>query len=115
MWPRVSEFFLGAWLMLSPMIFAGTRAVDSFALRDLSAGALIAVLALLSFWTRTARAHLVTAGVALGLFGAAYFGWPRPGPPAAQNDIITALLLLMLAIVPNNANDPPPAWSAGRR
>lgn len=110
MWPRVSELFLGAWLMLSPLIFADTRAIESFATRDVLVGAGIATLSLLSFWERTARAHLMTAAVSLVLLAVAYFGWPRPGPPAAQNEIATSLLILMLAIIPNNANSPPHSW-----
>jgi hypothetical protein len=110
MWPRVSELFLGGWLMLSPLIFAGTVQSASFAVRDVVLGGVVAVLSLLSFWPRTSRAHLVTAALALALCGAAYFGWPRPGPPGAQNEIAIGLLLLMLAIIPSHANRPPISW-----
>jgi hypothetical protein len=115
MWPRVSELFFGAWLMLSPLIFAGTPAIESFATRDLLAGAAIVTLSVLSFWGRTPHAHLISAAAALVLLAVAYVGSPRPGPPAAQNEIATALLILMLAIVPNRANDPPEPWRSARR
>jgi hypothetical protein len=110
MWARVSELCLGVWLTLSPLIFAGTPAIESFASRDVLLGSLFALLSLLSFWPRTAHAHLMTAALSLVLLAVAYFGWSRPGPPGAQNEITTALLLLMLAIVPNHANDPPQPW-----
>jgi SPW repeat len=110
MWARVAELMLGVWLVISPLVFRGTESVDSFAVRDLSFGAAVIALSLLSFWTHTRWAHLITAvlAVALGLMG--YFGSERPGPPAAQNEIAIGMLLLLLAIVPNQANQPPPAW-----
>jgi hypothetical protein len=110
MWARVAELMLGAWLMISPLVFRGTASADSFVMRDLSCGAAVIALSLLSFWTRTGWAHLITAAlaVALGLMG--YLGSDRPGPPAAQNEIMIGMLLLLLAIVPNEANQPPPAW-----
>ena len=110
MWPRVAELMLGAWLMVSPLVFRGTPAVETFALRDLLFGAAVIVLSLLSFWRRTAAAHLVTAALAVVLGGLAYLGSERPGPPAAQNEITLALLLVLLAILPNDTNLPPRAF-----
>lgn len=110
MWPRVSELFLGGWLMVSPLVFRATAGAESFVGRDLIVGMVVVLLSLMSFWRRPARAHLLTAVLSVGLWGMAYFGWPRPGPPAAQNEIATALFLLMLAIIPNNANRPPVEW-----
>ena len=110
MWPRICELLLGAWLMLTPLIFAGTDAVDAFAWRDVVAGGTIIGLSLLSFWRRTHWAHLVTGAVALALGLAAYFGGARPGPPAAQNEIAVAFALLLFAIIPNEATQPPRPW-----
>jgi hypothetical protein len=115
MWPRVVELMLGLWLVLSPFIFRGTESVEAFAAIDMTAGACVVILSLLSFWRRAEWAHLGTALLALALGTYAYFGWERPGPPAAQNEISVALILLLLAIVPNEASRPPKPWrrSAG--
>lgn len=110
MWPRVVELMLGGWLILSPLIFRGTESVEAFATRDVTAGSAIVVLSLLSFWHRTARVHLCTAALALGLGLYAYLIWPRPGPPAAQNEIAVAMLLVLFAIIPNEATTPPAGW-----
>ena len=110
MWARVAELMIGVWLVLSPFIFRGTESLEHFIVIDISVGSIVVVLSLLSFWDRTAWAHFGTAllALALGLF--AYFGWERPGPPAAQNEITVALLLLLLAIIPNEASEPPKPW-----
>ena len=110
MWPRLTELLLGAWLVLTPVIFAGTERVDAFAPRDVGAGVAVIILSFLSFWRRAAWAHLVTAVVALALGLAGYFSGARPGPPAAQNEITIALALLLLAIIPNEATQPPRPW-----
>jgi hypothetical protein len=110
MWPRVAELMIGLWLVLSPLIFRNTEAVEQFAAVDVSAGAAVVILSLLSFWHRAEWAHLGTARLALGLGAFAYFAWERPGPPAAQNEIFVALLLLLLAIIPNEASQPPKPW-----
>lgn len=110
MWPRIAELLLGLWLVLTPAIFAGTAAIESFAWRDVAAGLTITALSALSFWRHMAWAHLVTGLVALGLGVVAYFGAERPGPPAAQNEIAVALTLLLFAIVPDDATQPPTPW-----
>lgn len=110
MWPRTAELMIGAWLILSPLVFRGTESVDRFVAIDLAAGSAVVVFSLLSFWRPAERAHLLTAALAIGLGAVAYFGWERPGPPAAQNEITVALLLVLLAIVPNEANEPPEPW-----
>jgi hypothetical protein len=110
MWPRTAELMIGFWLILSPLIFRGTESVEQFASRDVAAGAAVVILSLLSFWRPTEWAHLLTGAVALVLGVAGYFGWERPGPPAAQNEITVALLLVLLAIVPNDASQPPRPW-----
>jgi hypothetical protein len=110
MWARVSEMMLGFWLCISPFVFRGTASVDRFVALDLATGAAVVVLSLASFWRRARLAHLATAALALWLGLQAYFTWERPGPPAAQNEIIVAMLLLILAIIPNDASDPPRPW-----
>ena len=115
MWARVVEVLAGVWLMMTPLVFAGTESVEAFVRRDVGAGLAIVALSLLSFWRRTPWAHLVTAVVALALGFAAYFGWSRPGPPAAQNEIAVALTLILFAIVPNEATQPPGPWRNAAR
>ena len=110
MWPRVAELMIGLWLILSPLIFRGTNAVEQFAPLDVTAGAAVVIFSLLSFWDRTEWAHFGTALLAIGLGAFAYLAWERPGPPAAQNEIFVALLLLLLAIIPNEASRPPKPW-----
>lgn len=110
MWARVAELMIGIWLTLSPFILRHTESLEHFVVIDVAAGSAVVILSLLSFWDRTARAHLVTAALALGLGLFAYFGWDRPGPPAAQNEITVAMLLLLLAIIPNEATRPPKPW-----
>lgn len=110
MWPRVVELMTGLWLCMSPLIFRRTEAIDQFVAVDLSVGAAVVALSLLSFWSLTARAHLLTAVLAVGLGGLAYAGWERPGPPAAQNELVVALILLLFGIIPNDCNQPPDTW-----
>lgn len=110
MWPRVIELALGCWLVLSPFIFRGTATAGDYAINDVICGALAVILSLLSFWSPARRAHLVTLalGMWLALFG--YFSAERPGPPAAQNDLVVGLLLVILAIIPTEASEPPVPW-----
>lgn len=110
MWPRVTELMLGLWLVLAPLVFRDTEAIEQFLVRDVAAGSAVVLFSLLSFWRRTEWAHFGTAILALLLGLSAYFGWTRPGPPAAQNEITLALCLLLLAIVPNEASRPPKPW-----
>jgi hypothetical protein len=110
MWPRVVELTLGCWLVISPFIFRGTPAVGDYFVNDIVCGALAVILSLLCFWAPTRRAHLATLalGVWLAMFG--YFSAERPGPPAAQNDLVIGLLLLIFAIIPTEASEPPIPW-----
>ena len=50
------------------------------------------------------------AEFSLWLTGHGYFSAVRPGPPAAQNEIMVGLMLLVLAIIPNEASEPPVPW-----
>ena len=110
MWPRVIEGMLGCWLLVTPLVFRGTPAVEDYTTSALVSGAVIIVMALLSFWEPTRLARFVTLGVSLWLALHGYFAAERPGPPAAQNEIMIGLTLLLMAIIPNEASRPPRAW-----
>lgn len=110
MWPRVVEVMLGAWLLVSPFVFRGTARLEDYVLTQVTAGAIIAVASLLSFWPPAASARLVTLATTLALTAHGYFAAPRPGPPAAQNEIMVGLTLLLFAILPNETNRPPDEW-----
>jgi len=114
MWARICEVHLGAWLVLSPLVFRGTDRVEQFVWIVIASGTAVTALALLSFSRRFAWAHLVAFALAIGLALFGYFGYERPGPPAAENLITTALLLMLFTIVPNDASVPPPAWRERR-
>ena len=113
MWARVAEVLLGAWLCLSPLVFRGTDAIEEFVSTDLVIGSTVVVLSLLSFWSRTGGAHLLTAALGLAFGAYAYAGWERPGPPAAQNELMVGLVLMLLGIIPNDCNEPPASWRPG--
>lgn len=117
MWPRTIELMLGAWLLVSPFVFAGTTAADSYTATTVACGALVVLLSLLAFWEPCRLAHVGTLLVALGLAGHGYFAAARPGPPAAQNELMIGLLLLLFVILPSETNQPPRPWRAplGRR
>jgi hypothetical protein len=110
MWPRVVEVTLGCWLLVAPFVFRDTPAIDSYSTNAIASGALVVVASLLSFWSRLRLAHLVTLGVALWLALHGYFSAPRPGPPAAQNELALGLTLLLFAILPNEINAVPRPW-----
>ena len=110
MWPRVIEAMLGCWLLVSPFVFRGTDAVDDYTTSALVSGGLIIAMSLLSFWEPGRLARFGTLGVSLWLTAHGYFGAERPGPPAAQNEIMIGLTLLLLAVIPNEASQPPRPW-----
>ena len=110
MWPRVIEGMLGCWLLVTPLVFRGTAAVEDYTTSALVSGAVVIVMALLSFWEPTRLARFATLGVSLWLALHGYFAAERPGPPAAQNEIMIGLTLLLFAIIPNDASQPPTAW-----
>ena len=109
MWPRVVECMLGCWLAISPFIFA-TGGGWERAFELLVCGTAVIVLSLVSFWRPLGWTHFLVGPVAIWLFASGYFAAPRPGPPAAQNEIVVALLLLMLFLIPNEASEPPLSW-----
>ena len=110
MWPRVIEGMLGCWLLVTPFVFRGTTAVEDYTTSALFSGAIVIVMAVLSFWRPARFARFGTLGVSLWLALHGYFAAERPGPPAAQNEIMIGLTLLLFAIIPNEASRPPAAW-----
>jgi hypothetical protein len=107
MWARDAEVALGAWLAAAPLVL-GHR--GSLAFHDLACGTAIAALALLSYWKRARRAHLLELAIAAWLVA---FGWIAAADGAgasAQNHAVVGLVLAMLAIVPSEANRPPRGW-----
>jgi len=113
MWARVVELMLGAWLVLSPLIFRNTTDVSEYVVNDVVCGSLVVTLALMCFWPPLQRANVATLLVAVWLVGHGYFSAERPGPPAAQNEIVLGLLLLVFAIIPSEALSPPRPWRRG--
>lgn len=110
MWPRVMEGMLGCWMLATPLVFRGTTAVGDYTASALGSGAIVIVMALLSFWEPARLARFATLAASLWLAFHGYFAAERPGPPAAQNEIMIGLTLLLLAIIPNEASQPPRAW-----
>lgn len=110
MWARVSELMLGAWLVISLFVFRDTPHLERYVANDMICGSLAILFSVLCFWEPTRRAHLATfaLGAWLALFG--YFSADRPGPPAAQNDLVVGLLLMIFAVVPTEASRPPIPW-----
>jgi hypothetical protein len=109
MWARVVETMLACWLAISPLVFHRGDATATLWCIDLAAAALVAVLALASYWPPTRHAHVAIIAVALALI-AAGMAAPYPPAPSDQNHLAVGLLLLLFAIVPNQAAQPPKAW-----
>ena len=110
MWPRVIEGMLGCWLLVTPLVFRGTTAIEDYTTSALVSGAIVIVMSGLSFWQPARLARFGTLGVSLWLALHGYVAAERPGPPAAQNEIMIGLTLLLFAIIPNEASRPPAAW-----
>lgn len=107
MWPRWIELLLAGWLLLAPFVVdAGT----GYALSHFATGAAVAAAAALALWRRSEAARAVIAIAALWLVAHGYLAAPRPGPLAAQNEIVVGLTLLMFVVIPNEANAPPKPW-----
>jgi hypothetical protein len=98
----------GLWLVGSPWIFQYSN--SWFYWNDIVSGCAVILLAAASFAHPTRWAHLVIGAVAVWLGASAYFGFDRPGPPAAQNEIVIAVLMLMFFLIPNQASKPPEPW-----
>ena len=110
MWPRTVEVMLGCWLLVTPFVFGGTAQIDEYIVNAVVSGCVVIVASLFSFRDRTRLAHLVTLMVSLWLVAHGYFSAPRPGPPAAQNEMVIGLTLLLCAILPNEINAVPRPW-----
>ena len=110
MWPRVVEFMLGCWLVLSPFIFRHDFSETLLWKNDIYSGTLVIVYSLASFARRYRHAHFGTALVAIWLIGFGYLTAGHPAPAAQQNEFSIGLLLLMFAIIPNEATLPPRSW-----
>lgn len=110
MWPRVVEVMFGSWLVISPFVFRGTPELERYAVSMVVSGTLIAIASTLAFWSPAAGARYLTLLTSLWLMGHGYFAAARPGPPAAQNELVVGLLLVLFAILPNEINRPPAAW-----
>lgn len=106
-WPRVLEASLGVWLVASAYLLASPHMLESTAVLVV-AGVLVLAIEIAS--VSRPRLHLAVLVVAAGLIGWGWASFPRPGPPAAQNAILTGLTLGLLAIVPSPASEPPAAW-----
>ena len=110
MWPRVVELMLACWLAVSPFVFRGTGSAAEYVVSSATAAALIVAASLASFWRPLRRASLATLLCGIGVAAHGYLSAPRPGPPAAQNEIVVGLLLILFAIIPTEANRPPQPW-----
>jgi hypothetical protein len=115
MWPRVVEVMLGCWLLVTPFVFRDTPDASQYSANAVVSAALLIAASLLAFWRRMRLAHVGTLAVALWLIAHGYFGVARPGPPAAQNEIVVGLILLLFAILPGEINDAPVPWRQQRR
>jgi hypothetical protein len=110
MWARVVEFMLAMWLGLSPFILKYPPG-DTF----LWANAwiccfLIALFALLSFYERLEKIHLLTCLVALWLIGVAYRQFPQSANLAEQNSMALGVLFFLFALVPSRSEKSPKGW-----
>jgi hypothetical protein len=117
MWPRVVEFMLGVWLLLSPFIFGHPEERVAYWANDWACACLVMTFAAASYWRPTRRAHLAIIAVGLWMIGFAYvmtYGILRLDEAAAamQNNVLVGLLLLMFAVIPNRASRPPQSWQA---
>lgn len=114
MWARGIEVMLGLWLVVGPFVFGhfGDPGLGRLVASDLVCGALVVLLAVVSFWRRAGRAHLAELAVALWLIGFGRFAFGYPPPPGAESELLVGLVLLLTAIVPNRAADPPARWRA---
>jgi len=108
MWPRFLEIVLGAWLLSSVVVWPG--AGHGIGTVNAVAGFATIALALLSFNRRLRAAHVGSILVAVFLIAWGWSSVPRPGPAAAQNEILTGLLLALVAFAPSESGKPPPAW-----
>ncbi len=110
MWARYVEMALGVWLLVSPWVLPD--AGGGVTVVNMLAGALVLLLAGLSFTHRLRAAHLGSLLVSIILIGWGWSHFVRPGPAAAQNQILTGLMLGLVTVVPSESFRPPPCWRA---
>ena len=110
MWVRVLEFIIAGWLAVSPFIFHYPSQETFLWMNDFVCAFFVALFAILSFWDRLRKIHLLTIGVALWLWGLGYSTFPLIATPFQENSVAIALLLLMLAIVPSPSHRPSRSW-----
>lgn len=110
MWARVIEIMLGGWLALGGFMIVGAEGQHSGWLHDFACAAAIIAFALLSFWPRFQKAHLLGLAVAVWLIGIGFIQPDPPPLPVYQNYVLVGALLIMFAIVPSRASDPPRRW-----
>lgn len=113
MWGRSIEVMLGLWLLISPFLFGHFQkggSLSPLTVSDLASGTAVVLLGVLSFWHRTARAHLGQFAVAAWLIAYGRFAFDFPPPPGAQNELLVGLVLVLIAVIPNRSEEPPPRW-----
>jgi hypothetical protein len=114
MWPRISEFIMGIWLIACPFLMGHTGDPVNLWMRDSFLGAGICLCAILSSFRRFRHVRLATGLLSLLLTLNAFVG-SSFGSAAIQNHILLGLTLLMFAIIPNHPNLPPESWRMERR
>lgn len=114
MWSRVVEVMLGCWLLMAPFLFQHPAERHGWWINDFSAGSVVILFGLISYWKPTRHAHLLTIIAGGWLIGFAFSQAERLAAPALQSDAIVGLLLLMFAIIPNHASRPPVSWFSER-
>ena len=114
MWPRVVEVMLGCWMLLVPFVFRASAGVEAYTTSAWISAVVIIVASTISFWHPARHFRLVTLAAAVWLALHGYFAAPRPGPPAAQNELTVGLLVILFALLPNEINRPPVPWRRSR-
>jgi len=109
MWARVMEIMFGAWLMMSPFVFAADPDEGFVDRNAMICGALVMIFALASYAPALRRIHLFTLLIAIWMIGVAYSdSLPQS---RVQNQVTVGILLLMTAVIPSWSHHPPKAWT----
>lgn len=110
MWARVIEFSLASWLAISPFIFRYPNTPRAPWFNDLIVSSLIALFALLSFYSPLRKLHLANLAVSFYLMLLVFLTPERALSPPYQNYMVLGLLLLMISTIPTDASKPPRPW-----
>lgn len=110
MWARVVEVMLAVWLVISPFVFRLENNETFLWTNAFAAGALIAVVSLVSFWPKAEKLHLLNLASGAWLIAVAFAWKDQPPPPAVQNYTVLGLLLMMFAVIPSRSQLPPRPW-----